>query len=36
MQTEPVETTEKKFGGLKNSYVSRLGQLSKRPLKAKI
>jgi GH24 family phage-related lysozyme (muramidase) len=30
------ENNPKKFGGLKNSYVSRLGQLSKRPLKAKI
>jgi lysozyme len=31
-----MQTETKKFGGLKNSYVSRLGQLSKRPLKAKI
>lgn len=34
-QTESTPET-KKFGGPKNSYVSRLGQLTKRPLKAKI
>lgn len=28
--------TTKKFGGPKNSYISRLGELTKRPLKAKI